>query len=302
MDNTIPHHLNGTDGSAAASPYKKYSAKELGEMMNNCPDQLFCIDIAACTDYYTNNDYMEEMLSYVEDEKRIDGLIEIILIRQEYQTFAEHHPKVCYRVTDNRKYVPYVEDLKEILCGMRIRVLHAREVEAKMAALRKQWSSISSSPTCPAVTDSIKTETLPPRFPDDSTTDTREYHLAELPQEVQKNILIEEKKYSVFVKTLRRPVKQWIDKHRLQDWNVVRFVCRLRGILTKHCSMRVFGTLLEHIGLENQENNMKQRKDANDKNALTAYDDPKDNKYWKLRKDGKAVEELLADFINEEAA
>ena len=68
--------------------------------------------------------------------------------------------------------------------------------------------------------------------------------------------------------------------------------------------MKIFGKLLEHIGLGNQENNMKQRKDANDKSALIAYDDPKNNnkQYYYLRKDGKEVEELLADVIVGEAA
>ena len=46
---------------------------------------------------------------------------------------------------------------------------------------------------------------------------------------------------------------------------------------------------------------MKQRKDANDDSALEKYDNPPTNgfkdKLWKLRRDGKEVEDLLQDII-----
>ena len=302
LDNSI--QKVGSD----AYPQKRYSAKELGEMMNNCPLQLFNVDIAACTDWYTNDDYMEEMLSYVVEEQKIDNMIEFILMKHEYQTVTEHHPKVCYRVADERKYVPYVEDLNMKLEAMRVRVLHSREVAARMEEMKKRWASATTST---AKTSSVavplsdpsaaeKNETKPPSFDDDSTDSTVEYHLSDLPSDVRSKILIyDDKKYTVFVIALRGPVKEWIDNHRLQDWNVVRFICRLRNIVEKRCSIRIFGSFLKHIGLGNQKNNMKQRQDANDKNALTAYDDSKavNPNFFKLRKDGKEVEELLADVI-----
>ena len=84
----------------------------------------------------------------------------------------------------------------------------------------------------------------------------------------------------------------------------VRFVCRIRGIVARHCSLSIFGSFLEHIGLGNQENNMKQRQDANDKNAIIAYDDPHNtnSKFFFLKKDGKVIEDLLADVIDYKAA
>ena len=49
---------------------------------------------------------------------------------------------------------------------------------------------------------------------------------------------------------------------------------------------------------------MKQRSDANDKNALVAYDDltNRNPQYYYLRKDGSDVEELLSDVIKALAA
>lgn len=297
--------------SGAANPHKKYSAKELAEMMNNCPAELFNVNIAVCTDWYTNDDFMEEMMSSVVDEERIDQLIEFILMMQEYQTVTEHNPKVCCRVPNENKYAPFVDDLKEKLCAMRVRVLHSREISAHMEEIKKRWASMnntSSSTVHPATpSPSEKSETQVPQFSDASADVPVEYHLADLPEDVQNHILLSDDKiYTEFVNTMKGPVKNWIDNHHLQDCNVVRFVCRLRGIVTTKCSMSIFGKFLEHIGLGNQESNMKQRKDANDNLALEKYDNPPTNgftdKLWKLRRDGKEVEDLLQDIIKKNAA
>ena len=48
---------------------------------------------------------------------------------------------------------------------------------------------------------------------------------------------------------------------------------------------------------------MKQRTDANDKNALIAYDNNENNRhYYLLRKEGKEVEEILEEIIKAVAA
>lgn len=313
MGTKIQDNISTMGSSAAATAKTRYSAKELADMMNTHPEELFNVDIAACTDWYTNEDYLEELMSYVVDEERIDSLIEFIRMMHEYQTINQHHPKVCHPVPDKRKYAPYVEDLNEKLCAIRVRVLHAREVAAQMEEMKKRWSAMSTTATCRSSLEAHpaqhlhyeQCETQPPSFSDDSTDNTIDYHMDDLPNDVRSQILIEEDtRYSLFVNDLLGPVKEWVDRHRKQDWNVVRFICRLRGIVAKHCSLNIFGRFLEHIGLGNQESNMKQRKDANDKNALIAYDDPKNvnSKFFRLKREGKEIEELLADVIDEEAA
>ena len=296
--------------SGSADARKTYSAKDLGEMANLHPAELIHVDMGLCTNWYTNDDFMEEMMSYVVDEKRMDELIKFILLKQEQQ-ICNHHPKVCYRVPDERKYAPYVPDLRTKLDAMRVRVLHEREVNAKLKEMESMWMTTSMEESS---TDNIEfvnnvvndipsdpSETNPPLFTGSSESEPPMYHLADLPDEVQNQILIKDDKvYSEFVVTLKGSIKKWIDKHHLQDWNVVRFICRLRGIVTRKCSARIFGKFLEQIGLSNQEDNMKKRKDANDPNAMTVYDSPSkmgDN-YWKLRNDGKDVEDLLNEVIN----
>ena len=168
----------------------------------------------------------------------------------------------------------------------------------------EEWSGLrhKKSSTTQAIIPSETSQTCQPTF---STDESVMYHLNDLPLDVQKQILItDDMVYSDFVTTMCGPVKDWIAERRLQDWNVVRFICRLRGIVTRKCSLSIFGRLLERIGLGNQENNMKQRSDANDKNALVVYDDltNRNAKYYYLRKDGKEVEELLSDIIKAVAA
>jgi hypothetical protein len=281
-------------------------------MMNTHPDQLFNVDIAQCTDWYRNDDFMEEIFTYVKDERMMEQLKRFILLIQERQTCTEHHPKVCYRVTDERKYVPYVQDLKEKLDAIRGRVLHKREIDANLAEMKRMWSKSECSFTDSA-SEFTETETLflptnqldattthPHIFSNKSDDTSPQYHLTDLSLDVRNNILIsDDKLYSDFVETLLGPVKDWIDKHRKQDWNVVRFFCRLRGIITRKCSLNIFGKFLDEIGLGNQENNMKQRKDANDNYALAHYDELKknDRRYYSLIKDMEIMEDLLGELI-----
>ncbi len=302
MSTKIHDTIPAIGSSAAPTTKSRYTAKELGEMFNSHSPNFFLVDIGLCTDWYTNNDFMEEFISYIENEEAMNHLIHYILLFQERQV-CEEHPKVCCRVSDSRKFAPFVEDLKEKLDAMRLRVLHKREIEEKMAELQKMWSmptSTASQLDMVSAEDTSGTtdKTSPPVFSED-TGEKIIYHLSDLPEDIQKHVLIEtDEVYSQFVETMQGPVKAWIEKHHLYDWNVVRFICRHRGIVSQHCSLHVFGCFLEKIGLGNQESNMKQRKDANDKNAMIIYDDPvKSQKIWQLKRDGKIVEEMLIDTI-----
>lgn len=309
METKVQDNISTMGSSAAATPKTRYSAKELGEMINTHPQDFLHVDIGLCTGWYTDDDYMEEMISYVKKEESIELLISYILLIQERQVCIEHHPKVCCRVKDSRKFAPYVEDLKEKLDAMHVRTLHKREIEAKVAEMQSLWAVPTSTVAQEEMAseenaDSATNETVAPVFSEDTFDNTFSYHLSDLPEDVKKQVLIKtDDVYSQFVETMQGPVKGWVDKHRQQDWNVARFICRLRGIVTRKCSMNIFGKFLEKIGLGNQENNMKQRKDANDENAMLIYDDPiKSQKIWKLKRDGKEIEAMLSDIIKSIAA
>lgn len=241
----------------------------------------------------------------------IESVMKAIVLQADIDRFAKIL-KTCWKIdvadyrlevvrlnTKTHQYEPYYPHFEENVDAIVEKIRQTRELRM---SLQKQMEEWESSHTQIPIASSETNQTTQPTFNADESV---EYHLDDLPKDVKDQMLItDDKVYSDFVTTMCGPVKGWIDDRRLQDWNVVRFVCRLRGIVTRKCSLAIFGKLLERIGLGNQENNMKQRGDANDKNAIVAYDDltNKNPKYYYLRKDGKEVEELLSDVIKALAA
>lgn len=275
----------------------RFSANEIAEMVNSHSNLLFDVDLGFCTDWYRNVDYMEDIISKVNSTEDIDLFINLLLLKQDQQTNTENHPKVCYRVTDERKFAPYVNDLATKLDAIRTRVLHNREIQKQLNDMKQTWCSTQTTPTDFRRSDN----TEPPAF---ANPTEEAFHMEDLPKDVRKHFLLKDNKlYSMFVSAIKGPIKDWISKHRLQDWNVVRFICMLRGIVTRKCPMEAFGLFLEYIGLGNQLNNMKKRSDANSANAILVYDDPnKKNSIWKLKLDGDEVEKILNEVIESNVA
>ena len=248
--------------------------------------------------------FIEKVLNAIELQADIDRFVALLKIRWKIDV-SNNRMEVVKLNTETKLYEPYHPQFENDVDAIAEKIRQKRELELSLKKLLEEWNEVRhemSSTTTQANMPSEISQTSLPTFSSDESVI---YHLDDLPTDVQNQILItDDKVYSDFVTTMRGPVKSWIDKRRLQDWNVVRFVCRLRGIVTRKCSLSIFGKLLERIGLGNQENNMKQRSDANDKNALVAYDDltNRNPKYNYLRKDGSDVEELLSDVIKALAA
>ncbi len=300
---------NPASSSAAAPIHKPYSAQEIGNIMNTKPLELMKMNIGVLTRWY-NCEFIEEILRCVEEEPNIQILMTLIVVRWQRQV-DERHPNVCRFDPSTRTWKPYVENLRDKLKEVFERVKAYRKHKEEERQMEEQWelmfggkeqkTIIPIKTDIPACNndkdwDSIRVKSQP-------NTDI-EYCLDDLPTEVKNHILIEDDKlYSNFVVTLKGPVKQWIDKHNLKDWNVVRFICRLRGIVSRKCSLRIFGKFLEKIGLGNQESNMKQRQDANNDSFLKDYDNLNKKKdFWRLKRDGDAIEKELKPIIEQLSA
>lgn len=297
------------EGNSVAAKFQKtYSAKELGEMMNTSPKLLFVIDIARHTNWYTDIDFMEEMLSAVEETERIDGFIKILLIKQEYQVSVEHHPKVCYRVTDDRKYAPYVEDLATILDAIKTRILHSRDVQRQLEEVEAQWSST------PSVIEEQcldhhngSNKTTQPSFNNSTDTEIPFYKLSDLPENLKDYLAIKDDKlYSEFIDILKNLIWPWMKKMRkgkgvINKWNAVKFICILRGII-RRCrdSVQDFTDFLNHIfkGEEEfNENTITQYDAANQDRNYKGYDSVPYKCEHKLRCDGLEIEKMLEPII-----
>lgn len=297
---------NQTGSSAAATLHKPYSAQELGEMMNIAPLELLKMDIGYQTRWY-NCEFIEEIFRYIEKEPNIKILMSYIVVKWRSQG-DDRNPNVCHYDPSLRTWIPYVQNLTQELYKVYERVMAYRKHKEEERQMEEQWkilfggqeqNNLSSDNTIPAHLIQIESDILHV-----GSNNNVDYRLDDLPADVKAQILIEDNRiYSDLVNTLKGPVSQWIDKHNLKDWNVVRFICRLRGIVTRKCSMGIFGKFLEIIGLGNQESNMKQRQDANKDIYLNDYDDPKKKQnFWKLKKDGDAIEKLLKPIIDKMSA
>ena len=279
-----------------------FDSAQLADTINHDIENIPIAHLCLATHNYDIM-FIEKVLNAIELQADIDRFVALLKIRWKIDV-SNNRMEVVKLNTETKLYEPYHPQFENDVDAIAEKIRQKRELELSLKRQLEEWNEVRHgiSSTTQVIIPSEISQTSQPTF---STDESIMYHLDDLPMDVQNQILItDDKVYSDFVTTMRGPVKSWIDKRRLQDWNVVRFVCRLRGIVTRKCSLSIFGKLLERIGLGNQENNMKQRSDANDKNALVAYDDPTNRKpqYYYLRKDGSDVEELLSDVIKALAA
>ena len=247
--------------------------------------------------------FIESVMNAIEFQADIDRFAGIIKTCWKIDV-AHNRQEVVRLNTKTYIYEPYNPHFEDLVDAIVEKIRQTREWELSLKKQVEEWDRVQQEYLSHASATNNSSETSQTTQPIFTTDETVLYHIDDLPEDVKDQLLIDNDKiYSDFVTTMCGPVKGWIDKRRLQDWNVVRFICRLRGIVARKCSMAIFGMLLEKIGLGNQENNMKQRTDANDKNALIAYDDHEYNPhYYLLRKEGKEVEEILEEIIKAVAA
>lgn len=300
MDNEIPNSPL-SNGSCATQPScKRYSAKELTEVLKTSPQVFMTLDLKVQTNAW-NLDYIFEFLYHIRDVKQIDFMIVWFTSRWTKDKGVHN----SFTNASDKNLIQELHDFEDDLTNVKQLVLEKIVQEEADKALLKQYEGLFGgvSETSSSVLGD-RNQTDIPAFDNPQATEHVKYHLDDLPEDVKKQFLISnDALYSDFVETLKRPVKEWIDKHHKQDWNVVRFICRLRLIVARKCSMAIFGKFLEKIGLGNQESNMKQRKDANNDKYLDEYDDPKKKQYfWQLKKDGDAIAKELQSIIDRLAA
>lgn len=285
MSNSL-NREHQSDSSAAITPPKTYSAKELAEMFMTSRPDFLGMDMEVATGGW-DDEFIYQFLYFVREQPLISLALEWMETAWKKKYFPLDNYCLATSITRNTAKQAFHVKLGLVESAV-VQRLEDEQKEAEL--MRKMMGGYAENATVSDEKAAAKKD-----------EEQAEYHLTDLPDNVARQVLINsDVVFTEFVNTMKGPVSGWIKKRNLQDWNVVRFICRLRGIVTRSCSMAVFAKLLEWMDLGNQENNMKQRTDANDKNALIAYEDPanKNQKLWRLKRDGKQVEELLEDIIN----
>lgn len=256
-------------------PYETCSAQELGELMNTSPQAFLWLDMGVQTRWF-DTAFIEDILRCVERDTDINMLKELIMVKWR-RCVGERCQEVCRFDEDLRQWKPknnhFIDDLEQVV----ERVMAYRKDKVDEERMIQKWKRVYYS-----------------------STDDVKYRLCDLPDDVRTLMMItDDYLFSEFVELIKGPVNDWIGTHYLRDWNVVRFICRLRGIFARRCSMPAFAKFLMSIGFADYRNNMKQRKDANDDSNFRDYDNINKRPYiLKLRMDGEQVEDILKPIIN----
>ena len=279
--------------------------ERLAELINEEPAALSTVSISELTCCY-NLEILERVLRQVLPE-RLDNAITIISKRWEIDV-DDRVARVVYFDTQLRTYVPYTKDLPDRLEEIKQRIVRRRQLESELqqeeqALLNLHNSSATQTQSEPA---DVKNQTEAPQFAEENQTPQEDevvYHLADLPQKVQKMILLDDETYHLFHKILREEIMPLIESNKYQYANLVRFICNLRCITNRHSDMPQWAELYKNIIPEVMPilSSMKQRKDANNDKNYKYYDDPKkctNDDCWQLHHDGPEIEEILKPVID----
>lgn len=293
-------NINKTQ-SQKDNTYPLFGNEELAELISHNPMKILEIDIAVATHYY-NIEYIGQILNQVELLADVDRLIGLIQTQWELDVCDCRQQVVKYD-PESEDYVAIVEDLPKKLAKIRQKIEKRHQLKALKAKQMEEWKVAHTSTATHTQSEpaDVKNQTEAPQFAEGNLTPPDNevvYHLADLTDdELRKQILLKtDQQYTCLVHDLRGPVKRWIDKHRFQDLNVVKFTLAKHYIIARNTSVRIFAKLTKHLvpSFGDQEENIKKRKDANQKNWETYEKDPK---CWQLKKDVEQVEECLANTI-----
>lgn len=290
---------NNHDNGAVVKQQPSYSAEELAEVLNTSPKTFMALDLRSQTNGW-NLDYIYDFLYYIRDIEKIKLIVKMLISKWG----RDMNVRGSFTNATDRTLIQKMHDFEDDMIRVEQLVFAKLEQEKADEQLFGQYELLFCNPaetvSQPPLMGDVN-QTQIPAFETAEMSNAPQYHLDDLPEDVRNSFLISnDKLYSEFVEIIKGPVKKWIDGHHLKDWNVVRFICRLRGITIRKVSMNIFGLFLEKIGLENQLNNMKQRKDANNDERLNDYDDPRKKQYfWQLKNDGDAIEKELQPIIEQ---
>jgi hypothetical protein len=307
MDNRILNPSGEPDSSAAITCEHTYSALELGEMMNHNPLDLLELNIGYQTRWF-NCDYIEEILSFVNDEGKMQMLMTLIVVDWR-KKIAEHHPHVAYRNTETKAFVPFVEDLEIKLDAICKRLLAEREEIQQADLFRKQFMEQYSSSILSAnskdITPKVKTTTSKPRYNPLPDADA-EYHveLSSLPKSISDKILISQEVFDVFVKQLNIDIWNTVRTNKGRYCDPLRFLCIKKEIVSSNMEREDFDVLLhktirvlmDEPSLMSSMGRSKLTSSQKILRSLFCYDSPlkkHQEEVWQLIEDCKPLEEGL---------
>lgn len=275
---------------------------KLVDAITNDPLLIQSVDFAKVTHNYAL-EVIEELFNCVgiADVDRLAGIIDT----QWRLDVSHHHVGVTTFSAIQRKWIPVMPDFPERLADLRDEFFKRDELLKEQQRKFDEWkSSHHVTTTEPAEMVTVEA-TPPPSFIPAEETEQPQYHLADLPHNLQQLFTFDDDvTYSLLIVTMRNDVWPVLKDNKGIYADVIRFICNKRGITGKDTSRKDFDLLVPYFFPEQKGSlmsSMKRRNDTNLESSYRHYDSiPKYQYNIKelVKEDGPVIEELLQPVID----
>lgn len=274
--------------------------------MKSRPDFLI-MDMEEATNHWNLN-YIYEFLYHVRKLSDIDLAINWLA---EKWADTHHYYDTYYNLKDPKlveEYQRFVLTLKDIKDSL----LNRFEAEERKEALRVQMlmgyntTTTTEETTEGNLSQNKSDETDSPHFEESNSSGLPEYHIKDLPEDVQKILTFDDDEtYSLFVKNMNEDTWLKVNTNKGKYLDRLRFVCNKFEITAKNTDRKQFDKLLHCIIPDlgeagNLESAMKKQTDSNNDANYKYYDSPISNhrsKCYDLCKVGIELEECLTPVL-----
>ena len=284
------NEIEGKDSHADAVP-ETYSAEELAKIYIKSRPDFLVLDMEEATSGWNLN-FIFEFLYHVRNLSDIDLAINWLaeMWAEKYCMYDSYtnikDPKL---VENHQRFILSLKNIKES-------IISRFEAEERKEALRVQMLM--------GYKNSDKTDS--PHFETSDSSGLPEYHLKDLPEDVQ-NILTfkDDETYTLFVKNMNEDTWPKVKTNKKKYLDRLRFVCNKYKITDKNTDRKQFDKMLHHIipglgEIGNLQSSMKKQKDSNDDTNYKYYDSPElyhRNKCLELCQVGAELEECLSPVL-----
>jgi len=286
---------------------KMVSAEELARIYIESRSDFLGMNMEEATNHWNLN-YIFDFLYHVRNLSDIDLAIEWLAEKWTdthhlYETYSNiKDPKL---VEENRRFVLSLKDIKDSL-------ISRFEAEERKEALRVQMLMGYNTTTTTEVMSKEdepqkkSDETDFPHFEESNSSGLPEYHIKDLPEDVQKILTFDDDEtYTLFVNNMNEDTWLKVKTNKSKYLDRLRFVCNKFEITAKNTDRKQFDKLLHYIipdlgDIGNLESAMKKQTDSNNDANYKYYDSPVSNhrsKCYDLCKVGAELEECLTPVL-----
>ena len=298
--------IEGKDQYADVVP-EIYSAEELARIFKESRPDFLGMDMEEATNHWNLN-FIYELLYHVRIMSDIDHAIKWMAemwadTHHLYETYTNvKDPKL---VEEHRRFVLSLNDIKDSL-------ISRYEAEERKETLRVQMlmgyntTTITEELLKDNMSGKKSDETNSSHFEESDSSGLPEYHLKDLPEDVQGILTFDDDEtYTLFVKNMNEDTWLKVSTNKGKYLDRLRFVCNKYEITAKHTDRKQFDKLLHYIipnlgEVGNLESAMKKQTDSNNDANYKYYDSPvstQRGKCYELCRVGAELEECLSPVL-----